>query len=168
MLIVTFAAALISGQVTRHHYQGVITALERDHQTTLDALRRQAQQQQKAALTQTRTLQQRLAQLDTDFTERLHADKRENRALRDALSAGTHELHLARTDLAACTLSAGGDTAAGRVGDAAEIRFSGEAGRAVQSVREGIIADRAKLDYLQHYITTVLSAGQVSHPLQEQ
>lgn len=90
--------------------------------------------------------QRELAALDTKHTQELANAKAENDDLRHRLSAG------GRVRVEGRCPPVSGHTTTGSVGDAATVELSSAAGQNVLSIREGILSDRHKINYLQGYI----------------
>ncbi len=136
MLVVMLLLATVA-----YHYHG-------EYQNA----RQRADKASAALKTATRTLnelearQHELAALDTKHTQELADAKAQNDDLRRRLSAG------GRVRVEGRCPSVPGRSAAGSVGDAATVELSSVAGQNVLSIREGIISDRHKINYLQDYI----------------
>lgn len=104
---------------------------------------------------QNAALRDRIATLDTDHTDQRNAYLEENARLRGDVAVA-QRMRLQGTTCHAAP--AQGDPAgAGSVGDAAGIELSGETRLAVWDLRAALIADRAKVNYLQDYIRSACS-----------
>ncbi|GKX54086.1 endopeptidase [Leminorella grimontii] len=90
--------------------------------------------------------QRHAAELDKRVTEKLHASESENDRLRSELTAANKRLRIKAKCPATSTGSVVNDTA---------VELSQDAGRTVFDIRAEIIRDRAKIEYLQSYITNV-------------
>lgn len=130
--------------------------LKAQHATELKSISDQAQKDTAAALTRMKAAQDALAELDRQKSEELAHAQAENDALSRDVAAGTRRVRIAAADLATCQLTAGRNTSAGAVGDAAQVELTAKAGRNILDIRAGIISDQAKLDYLQGYVRDVV------------
>ncbi|EIX7348643.1 lysis protein [Escherichia coli] len=90
--------------------------------------------------------QRELAALDTKHTQDLANAKAENDNLRRKLSDGS------RVYVEGRCLPVPDRTTTGSVGDAPTVELSSVAGQNILSIREGIISDQHKINYLQDYI----------------
>ncbi|CBJ80392.1 conserved hypothetical protein; putative exported protein [Xenorhabdus bovienii str. Jollieti] len=86
--------------------------------------------------------------LDSKHTQELANAKIEIDTLRADVAAGRRKLRIQ----AACPVPE--TTPSSSVVDATTVELTGETGSAVLDIREGIINDRAKLRYLQEYVST--------------
>ncbi|EIW3447635.1 lysis protein [Salmonella enterica] len=94
--------------------------------------------------------QRDVASLDARYTKELADAKAENDALQRRLAAGGRVRVEGR-----CSVPTQTETAsASRVGNAATVELSPDAGQNVLNIRAGIISDQEKLKYLQEYIRT--------------
>ncbi|PHM36492.1 lysis protein [Xenorhabdus innexi] len=89
-----------------------------------------------------------LHELDSKHTQDLANAKTEIDTLRADVAAGRRKLRIQ----ASCPVFE--STASGSVVDATTVELTGEIGSTVLDIREGIINDRAKLKYLQEYVST--------------
>lgn len=127
--------------IVAYHYHGEWQDARRRADKTRAALETAT-----ATLAELEARQQELAALDTKHTQELADAKAQNDDLRHRLSAG------GRMRVEGKCPSVPGQPATGRVGDASTVELSSAAGQNVLSIREGIISDRAKINYLQDYI----------------
>jgi len=93
-----------------------------------------------------------IAALDTQHQSELVHVLTENQKLTADVAAGTRRVRIATADLATCHLSKTTAHRAGGMGNATQIELTAIAGQNILDIRAGIIADQAKLDYLQNYI----------------
>ncbi|MDE9448005.1 lysis protein, partial [Xenorhabdus bovienii] len=91
-----------------------------------------------------------LHEMDTKHTQELANAKSEIDTLRADVAAGRRKLRIQ----AVCPVRE--TTSSGSVVDATTVELTGEAGSTVLDIREGIINDRAKLKYLQDYVSSEL------------
>lgn len=113
------------------------------------ALTAQAEQQ-RARL----NLEGRLAALDETKTKELKNEQDENDRLRREYSAADTERKRLRIEVVVARADAvvSAATGPGSMGDAASVELSDRSGQAVWDIRQGMIDDRAKLEYLQGYV----------------
>jgi|SRR5690554_3125980 len=122
----------------------------------IDQLRLTAEANAQVILQQ-QTEQQKLARtaadLDAKHYEEMSNALSENQRLEALYSDADDERRRLRIDVIIARNDAivSETTGAGRVGDAASLELSGEAGRAVWRLRESLIEDSAKLKYLQEF-----------------
>ncbi|MCD1124828.1 lysis protein [Jinshanibacter sp. LJY008] len=93
-----------------------------------------------------RTLNDMAAEMDTRHTGKLKDEKGKNNQLRTDINAGVKRVYIT----AKCPNSPTART--GSVGDDTLVELSRTSGSAIPDIRDGIISDRAKIDYLQDYI----------------
>ncbi|WP_416778176.1 lysis protein [Xenorhabdus budapestensis] len=91
---------------------------------------------------------QQLHELDKTHTQELAHAKTEINTLRADVAAGRRKLRIK----AACPMSE--TTSSGDVVNGTPVELTGETGSTVLDIREGIINDRAKLRYLQEYVSS--------------
>ncbi|KLU14905.1 MULTISPECIES: lysis protein [Xenorhabdus] len=89
-----------------------------------------------------------LYELDTKHTQELTNAKSEIDTLRADVAAGRRKLRIQAT----CPVSE--TVTSGSMGTSTTVELTGETGSTVLDIREGIISDRAKLRYLQEYVST--------------
>ena len=103
--------------------------------------------------------QNALAELDKQTSQELANAKSENDNLRRDVANGSRRVRILQTNLAGCnanTNTAGGNTSTSSMGYAATVELSAIAADTIFSIREGIISDQAKLNYLQSYVKDVV------------
>lgn len=108
-----------------------------------------------AAITRMKDAQDELALIDAENQRKLADAELENETLRRDVAAGNRRLRLLGDKLSSRN-AAGGGACPGSVGDDTGVELSAAAGRTVFDIRAGIIADRAKIAYLQDYIGKVV------------
>lgn len=119
------------------------------------AITAQAKMETDAAITRMKDAQGELARIDAENQRKLADAEQENEALRRDVAAGNRRLRLLGDKLSSGNTASGG-ACTGSVGDDTGVELSAAAGRTVFDIRAGIIADRAKIAYLQDYIERVV------------
>ena len=94
-----------------------------------------------------------LSTLDAHITKEVSDALAENNRRRSAVAAGTVRVRYVAARCPSPDLPAA--TAAGSVGDGAGIELTPKAGLDVLDLREALIRDRAKIEYLQGYIRKI-------------
>lgn len=155
-IICAMASGFIVYQAQNMRFERKISDNQAAFDRTLSAITTKAQQDTADAIQRMKDAQAAAADLDAKATQDLAHAKAENDRLRADVAAGTRRVRLASADLATCKLTAGRNSGTGGVGDGAEIELSSGAGSNVLSIRDGIISDQAKLDYLQAYVRDVV------------
>lgn len=133
--------------------------LAEQHAAHIDHLRLTAEANAAVILQQQaeqQNLADNLAELDTKHTEELSHALSENRRLEDLYSAADGERRRLRIEVVVARNDAivSATTGAGSMGDAASLELSTAAGQAVWDIRQGMIEDRKKLEYLQEWART--------------
>lgn len=90
--------------------------------------------------------QKEAAEIDIRVTKELTDAEKKNDLLRTELAIATRKLRIKANCPATTT---------GSVGNDSSVELSPAVGQSVLDIRAGIIRDRAKIDYLQNYITKV-------------
>lgn len=108
-----------------------------------------------AVITRMKDAQDELALIDAENQRKLADAELENETLRRDVAAGNRRLRLLGDKLSSGNTASGG-ACTGSVGDDTGVELSAAAGRTVFDIRAGIIADRAKIAYLQDYIGRVV------------
>ncbi|MEG3135511.1 lysis system i-spanin subunit Rz [Rouxiella sp. T17] len=127
--------------------------VNRMHDEQLKRQSAKALEEMSCALEQSNRAQQLAAALDKKYTKELANALGKNERLKADVANGSRWVLFARADLATCQLAKDRASATGSVGNAAQVELSATAGRTVFAIREGIVRDQAKLDYLQEYLT---------------
>ena len=99
-----------------------------------------------ASISFMRAKQKETAEIDIRVTKELTDAEKKNDLLRTELATATRKLRIK----ANCPA-----TSSGSMGDDFSVELSPAVGQSVLDIRAGIIRDRAKIDYLQNYITKV-------------
>lgn len=94
--------------------------------------------------------QRDVAVLDAKYTKELNDAKAENAVLQRRLAAGGRVRIEGRCAVPTSTTTA----STSRVGNAATVELSPDAGQNILNIRAGIISDQEKLRYLQEYLLT--------------
>ena len=96
--------------------------------------------------------QSELTALETKYTSEKSAHEKETNQLKLDIANGSRKLQFASAGLATCKLSKDTGAAASSLGNGTEIELSTTVQQDLFDIREGIISDQRKLDYLQDYI----------------
>lgn len=94
--------------------------------------------------------QRDVAVLDAKYTKELNDAKAENAVLQCRLAAGGR----IRVEGRFAALTSTTTARTSRVGNAATVELSPDAGQNILNIRTGIISDQEKLRYLQEYLLT--------------
>lgn len=158
---------LVAGVAQSWNYGAQLAEKDAAHALELKAISDRAAAQRASALATQQQLQAQAAANDLKHTEELTDAQSKNEQLRRQYLAAEQRATAAAADAAdtrrrlrvqakcpaagSVVPQAGG---AGSLGDAATVELSDAAGQNVFDIRAGIIADQAKLRYLQDYART--------------
>jgi len=168
--IVLAVSVVISGLVvwgfTSQSYRADIVQIKKDYlsqlveyERTIGAIRSKAQEDTASAMKRMKDAQDSLAVLDQQKSKELANAQAENSALKRDVADGSRRVRILQANLAGCSSShssSGGDPSTGSMGDGAAVELTSSAADTVLSIREGIISDQAKVNYLQLYIKDVV------------
>lgn len=161
--MIAAAGAGVAHWITATKYKAEIATLQKVHaeeraawETEKTSIATLAQQQTVKALERQQAAERAAAELDATYTGKLTDAQKEIALLRDDISDGKRRVRLATKAAASCN-TAGGNTTASGLGDAAGVELTAIAGRTVYDIRAGIVSDQAKLNYLQDYVKTVVN-----------
>lgn len=130
---------------TTSHYHGNAVKYKDQRDTATHSLKLA-----NATITDMQTRQRDVAALDAKYTKELADAQNRNTDLQRRLAAGGRVRVEGR-----CSVPTRTETAStSRVGNAATVELSPDAGQNVLDIRAGIISDQEKLKYLQDYIRT--------------
>jgi prophage endopeptidase len=149
-LAAAFAAgALVAAMAQGWRYGEQLAVQQSAHDKVMTEQAGKAREAADAALAKQITLQAEAEAADKKHTEVLTSEQAENKRLRNLYESANADNRRLRIRAKCPTVP---DPASpGSVGDDGTVELSGEAGRAVWDLREALIADRAKLRYLQEY-----------------
>lgn len=163
--IAAFALGLlVAGAVQGWRYDAQLATQAEAHAVELKSISDAAAAQRSQALATQQAMQEQAAQADQKHTEELTDAQSQNEKLRRQYLAAEQRATTATADAAdarrrlrvqakcpapgSVLPQAGG---AGSVGDATSVELADAAGQDVFDIRAGIIADQAKIRYLQDY-----------------
>ncbi|EBY1952605.1 lysis protein [Salmonella enterica] len=142
--IVSLLVVVVALARTAYHYHGNAVKYKDQRDTATHNLKLA-----NATITDMQARQRDVAALDAKYTKELADAQTENADLQHRLASGGRMRVKGR-----CTVPASTTTASpGSVGNAATVELSRDSGQNILDIRAGIISDRAKLRYLQQYIT---------------
>lgn len=166
--IIAGAGAGIAHWATSLSYDADIAALNKAHgdeKAKWDADRlaitAKAQHDTAAALQRTHEAQDKAAEIDKYWSEKFANAQKENDDLRVDVADGKRRVRILTANLATAQLAASqhttsGGAGSGSMGDDAAVELSTAAGQRILDIRAGIIADQAKVTYLQDYVRKVV------------
>lgn len=166
--IIAGAGAGIAWWATSISYDADIATLNKTHadekaQWDADrlAIAAKAQHDTAAALQRTHEAQDKAAEIDKYWSEKFANAQKDNEDLRRDVTDGKRRVRLLTANLATAQLAASqhatsGGAGSGSVGDDSAVELSTAAGQRVLDIRAGIIADQAKVTYLQDYVRKVV------------
>jgi prophage endopeptidase len=145
--------ALVNGW----RWETKLEAQGRVHADTLREIAQASEAVQRAEQEKRLVVEQQLAGLDQSKTKELNDAQAENDRLRGEYSAADGERQRLRIEVRVAQADAvvSNTAASGGVGDAVSVELSPAAGSTVWNIRQAMIDDRAKIEYLQGYVCTV-------------
>lgn len=166
LAIAIIITGFVTWSITSNHYKGVINEIEKTnaeqvagYERAIGAIKSKAQEETAAAISRMKDAQDKLSELDKQTSEELANAKSENDNLRRDVADGSRRVRILQANLAGCNASpntTSGNTSTSSMGDAATVELSSTAGQDILNIREGIISDQAKLNYLQSYVKDVV------------
>ncbi|KQN46902.1 hypothetical protein ASE93_12385 [Serratia sp. Leaf50] len=146
------------------HWTKEVFRLQKNHSVQLKAISDRALIDISVVLERTQLAQRLAAELDKKYTKELADALVKNEKLKADVTNGSRRVLFARANLATCQLAKDRSSATGSVGDADQVELSAAAGRTVLAIREGIVKDQAKLEYLQRYLEMVATKNRLKIP----
>lgn len=154
-IALTLVGAFLSWYIASNKYKYEIAILKSDYSLKLKAISDEAAFKLGNEIVRNNQLQQELNELDSKYYRDLEYEKERNKQLSIDVSNGTRRVQFAEANLATCKQSRNTGTISTSMGNGTSIELSTIAGQNILNIREGIIADQAKLRYLQDYIRKV-------------
>lgn len=148
--------------VTQNRYSADIARSDEKHAAEMKSVSDAAAKSASDNLAKVKEAQANLADLDKKSSEELQNAQDANSSLRNDVALGKRRVLIAQSKLTTCQRGNGGVSGTSSVGDAGSFELSGDTGSDILSLRSGIIADRAKITYLQNYISLMQSKGVIS------
>ena len=144
------AGVLVASLAQSWRYGEQLAVQQSAHDKAMTKLVEEAKDVADAALAKQIDLQGKAALADKKHTEELTSEQAENKRLRNLYESADAENR--RLRIRAKCPAAPDPASPGSVGDDGTVELSGATGRAVWDLREALIADRAKIRYLQDYV----------------
>lgn len=160
-VLIGLMCAIATFLVTKLVYQSKLDATNLSHQLALNLVTAQAFLDTTEKLHRQQKAQKTLQELNNQYSKDLENERNESQRLRDDLFNERRRVQFASADLATCELTGTYLTGAGGMGDASPVGLTRKGGLLVHDIRRGIKEDRAKITYLQRYITDVVKQCKV-------
>lgn len=145
--------AFFSWLVTSKIYQKDIADNKLVYANELKKISDKANKDMAAMIRNNNALQEKLSELDKKSQQEKDDAQAANDSLKLDVASGKRRVLIAQANLATCKLSADTNAKASSLGNGTSVELTGEAGRTILNIRGGIINDRAKIVYLQKYIS---------------
>jgi len=152
-----FGVAALSFGLQKIRWDADVLAINLAHTTELKKISDKAFTDLSEANERANKANASIADLDAKHTSELSNALANNQKLSADVAAGTRRVRIATADLATCQLSKSTGGSASGLGNATQVELTAIAGQNILDIRAGIIADQAKLDYLQGYIKSIES-----------
>jgi len=154
-LAVFIAGVVIACWIETLRWDADISAINLAHTQALKTLSDKALADLSLANQRANQANAAIAALDIQHQSELAHVLTENQKLVTDVAAGTRRVLIATADLATCQLRKAAGSSAGSMGNATQVELTRTAGQNILDIRAGIIADQAKLEYLQGYIKSI-------------
>lgn len=148
--------------LTSNYYGEKIAKVELANSQQMKAISDEAANQLSQQADKVAKAQNEISIISAKAQKDLDNAQAENETLRRDVAAGTSKLYIKSEALATCTRKTVRLSRAGKLVDATAFELTGKAGSDILDLRAGIIADRAKLNYLQHYVSLLQRNGVIS------
>lgn len=144
--------AFFAWYITSNSYETDLANQTSEYNKQLKAISDKAASDMTDEINRHNKTQAELDALNSKFTSEKSKHEKETAQLKLDIANGSRKLQFASAGLATCKLSKDTGAAASSLGNGTEIEFSPTVQQDLLDIRDGIISDQNKLEYLQEYI----------------
>ena len=164
-LMAALLALAFGAWVTKNYYGAELAKANLEHTQEMKAVSDAASKQIAEQAKKIAGFQTDLSTMSAKAQQDLTDAQTKNDDLRRRLADGSGRMYIQSEALASCTRKSVRLSRAGKLVDDTAFELTGKAGSDILDLRAEIISDRAKLTYLQNYISLLQKNGVISAPV---